>query len=331
MMRSEYSAGAIIYRSDPSGISLLLLKKEGREAYDLPKGHVERGESEEAAALREIKEETGLAVNLFPYFSTSIHYIFEDHKERVSKHVRLFLAKSGDQKVRISEEHIAYLWCPVNEAGELLKHKEMLHILPDIRDYIDRYEEMHTLNSEYSRLPGSIKGWSLSKTFVPGEGPLNARIMLIGQAPGANEDIQKRPFIGRSGALLSKLLEDSGIGRENAYITSVVQFFPPKNREPSKDEIALCRPFIERQLSIIKPEYVVLLGRVAAKAILGKDSISDNRGKIMENNGIRYIITLHPSAILRFPKNEHMLKSDLELASRELKKDKKEDAHTISA
>jgi DNA polymerase len=328
-MRFEYSAGAFVYRKRASGIELLLLKRKGSDAYDLPKGHIEKGENAVQAAVREIKEETGLDAIFLPFFQTSTHYIFTRKKVRISKSVKFFISRSQGNKVTISNEHKGYTWCYFDKAAALLKYKDLLDVLSQVKDYIERYEAIQKLNSEYAQLPKTTKVWELSKNFVPGEGPLNPDIMLIGQAPGANEDIQRRPFVGRSGQLLDKLLKETKIGRENVYITSVVQFFPFKNREPSKEEIALCRPFIERQMSIIKPKCVVLLGRIAAKAILGEESVSENRGRIIRKNGIKHLITLHPSAVLRFPKNEPLLKEDLRTAAEELKKDKKGNVNII--
>ncbi len=322
-MKFEYSAGAFIYRKSTSGISLLLLKKEGRDAYDLPKGHIEKGETAEQAAIREIKEETGLTVQLFNHFHISTHYVFTSGKEKISKSVKFFISKTNSSKVKISEEHIGYEWAPIKKAGPMLKHKDLLKILPKVAEYIEKTDKMQELNNEYAKLPEGSKEWDLSKNFVPGEGPLDTGTMFIGQAPGANEDLQKRPFVGRSGMLLDRLLNETKVYRKNIYITSVVQFFPPKNREPSKEEIEKCKPFILRQILILKPDYIVLLGRVAAKTILGEDSISKSRGRIFRKDGIKYIITLHPSAVLRFPKNEYVLKNDLALLADELKKDKK--------
>jgi len=328
-MRFEYSAGAFIYRKRASSIELLLLKRKGSDAYDLPKGHIEKGENAVQAAVREIKEETGLDATFLPYFQTSTHYIFTKKKVRISKTVKFFISRAQSNKVIISNEHKGYAWCDIDKVASLLKYKDLLQILPKVTDYIQKSEEMQKLNREYAELPKNIKGWELSKNFVPGEGPLNPDIMLIGQAPGANEDIQRRPFVGRSGQLLDRLLKETKIGRKNVYITSVVQFFPFKNREPSKVEMALCKPFIERQISVIKPRYIVLLGRIAARTILGEESVSENRGRIMTRDGINYLITLHPSAVLRFPKNEPLLKDDLKTVAEELKKDKKENVNTI--
>jgi DNA polymerase len=328
-MKFEYSAGAFVYRKRASSVELLLLKRKGSNAYDLPKGHIEKGENAVQAAIREIKEETGLNATFLPYFQTSTRYIFTRKKVKISKSVKFFISRAQSNKVTISDEHSGYVWCDINKAAALLKYKDLLEILPQVKEYILRYEAIQKLNNGYLQLPRTMDTWELSKNFVPGDGPLNPEIMLIGQAPGANEDIQRRPFVGRSGQLLDRLLKETRIERKNVYITSVVQFFPFKNREPTKDEIALCKPFIERQISIIKPKYVVLLGRIAARAILEENSVSENRGHIVTKDGIKYLITLHPSAVLRFPKNEPLLKEALKTVAEELKKDKKENVNTI--
>src|SRR5271154_3141943 len=106
---------------------------------------------------------------------------------------------------------------------------------------------MKKLNSKYKRLPALIKGWSLSRRFVPGEGPLTAKVMLIGQAPGRTEDELLRPFIGTSGKFLDTLIGMAGLERKSVYICSVVQYFPPKNRIPTDEEIEACNGFLLRQ------------------------------------------------------------------------------------
>ena len=318
-MNFEFSAGAFIYRSTDSGISLLILKRENK-AYDLPKGHIERGETAEQAAIREIKEETGIDAALMPFFSTGTRYFFIREKKKILKRVKFFISKAESDSVKISEEHKGYEWCSIGDAASKLKYRDLVRILPSVVDYINRYEAMSALNGEYALLPKKQQGWQLSHALVPGEGPLNARLMLAGQAPGVNEDIKRRPFIGRSGQLLGRFIKDAKLKRDMIYITSVVQFFPDKNREPTGPEISACMPFFNKQVSIVKPEYILLLGRIAAKAVLGIGSITGNNGKIILKNGIKYMVTLHPSAVLRFPKNAGIMRKDFKALAEELKK-----------
>ncbi len=319
-MIHEYSAGAFIYRKTGSGMLLLVLRRKG-SAYDLPKGHIEKGESAEEAAVREIKEETGIDAELMPYFSVTNSYFFTRKKERVAKKVKFFISKTRTGKVTISKEHKGYVWCDIKNAGKLLKYKDLLEILPEVTDYINRIEAIAELNAEYANLPRKESTWQLSRNFVPGAGPLNARLMLIGQAPGAMEDTARRPFVGRSGMLLDRFLKDAGMKRNCIYITSTVQFFPFKNREPTNHEISLCNTFLRKQISIIRPKYILILGRIAAKTILGISGINSVHGRFIERNGIKYMITLHPSAVLRFPKNSAAFAKDLAALAQELKKD----------
>lgn len=141
---------------------------------------------------------------------------------------------------------------------------------------------------------------ALSRTHVVvGEGPLDARIMLIGEAPGKSEDQKARPFVGSAGKILDKLLEAGGIKREDVYITNVVKCRPPQNRTPKDYEIEACHPYLQKQMEVIKPVGIVLLGKSAAEAMLGrKVEMGKEHGSIVENNGIRYLITYHPAAMI---------------------------------
>jgi DNA polymerase len=143
--------------------------------------------------------------------------------------------------------------------------------------------------------------------------------MLIGQAPGANEDKELRPFIGRSGKLLDSVLRRARINRKNTYITSVVQFFPPKNRIPTPEEIRICKPFLLRQIEIVRPRYVVLLGNVSSNAVLGRGEIEKNHGKLSSNGGIEYMATFHPAAALRFKDNYPLMVEDFKRFSQAMK------------
>ncbi|MHA1576235.1 MAG: uracil-DNA glycosylase, partial [Candidatus Thorarchaeota archaeon] len=104
---------------------------------------------------------------------------------------------------------------------------------------------------------------------VPGEGPANANLFLIGEAPGAREDETGKPFVGKSGKLLISMIEEIGLSREDVFITSILKSRPPKNRPPKRSEIELCRRYVEEQIELINPQVVVLLGRVAISSIVG--------------------------------------------------------------
>jgi DNA polymerase len=128
--------------------------------------------------------------------------------------------------------------------------------------------------------------WQGAKHGVPGEGPLNAKIMFVGQNPGADEDELGRPFVGRSGKYLTKTLGEFGIKRQDVFITNIVKHVSPKNRKPFPDEVSACLPYLISQISFIKPKIIVILGASA------KDT--------PRIDGIEYIQIIHPSAAMRF-------------------------------
>lgn len=138
---------------------------------------------------------------------------------------------------------------------------------------------------------------ALGRTLaVPGEGPCPAEIMLVGEAPGAEEDLSGRPFVGRAGRLLTKALAEAGIERSEVFITSVVKCRPPKNRKPKRWEVEACHPYLEAQIERIRPKVVCLMGNVAASAVIGKQGIADLHGQLFQD---RFLVTYHPAAILR--------------------------------
>lgn len=182
-----------------------------------------------------------------------------------------------------------------------------------MRHFMNVKMEMERLNREYTKLPRRVKGWSLSSRFVPGEGPLNADVVIIGQAPGRNEDIQKRPFIGTSGKFLDRLIGLAGLERRNVYIFSIVQFFPPGNRIPTRQEIMECKRFAFRQIDIIKPKVVVLLGSVAVRTVLEMDNIAKMHGKIVKRDGITYLLSMHPAAAVRIRSRMPLMERDFRM------------------
>ncbi|MEE8524165.1 MAG: uracil-DNA glycosylase [Thermoanaerobaculia bacterium] len=135
---------------------------------------------------------------------------------------------------------------------------------------------------------------------VFGSGNPEADLMLIGEGPGAEEDRQGLPFVGPAGALLTKILAAIGQDRDRVYIANVVKCRPPGNRDPEPDEVAACRPFLERQIALVKPRVIVALGRVAAQCLLRSgDSLGRLRGRWHEVAGVPARATYHPAALLR--------------------------------
>ena len=155
---------------------------------------------------------------------------------------------------------------------------------------------------------------------MKGEGNPNSVVFVIGQAPGSNENNEMRPFIGISGRLLDELLDIASIGRSNAYITSVVQFFPFNNRMPSKEEISLCKPYLIKQIEVIKPKLIILLGNVATEAVLGIGKVMDNHGSVIKKGKEFYFITMHPAAAIRIRKNIPAIKQDFRRLGEFIKK-----------
>ncbi len=249
-------------------------------------------------------------VRLVPHFVEKNRYFFMKGKEKVLKQVTFFLGKAKTKRVRVSDEHIGYEWLDLGGVMEKVKYKDIKQLMPRLFDYIDRYEAMEKLNSEYALLPKRTAGWNLSGRLVPGDGPLDAGAMLLGEAPGAKEDEQGRPFVGRSGALLGRALREAGLRRKDFYVTSVVQFRPPENRLPKREEIEACGGFLAGQMSIIKPKIVVLLGRTASKTILDLDRMVEIHGKTVEKDGITYFVTYHPAAALRSTTNLKRMTDD---------------------
>lgn len=136
--------------------------------------------------------------------------------------------------------------------------------------------------------------------IVFGEGNKNAKVMMIGEGPGADEDKEGIPFVGKAGQLMNKALIGLGINREELYIANIVKCRPPSNRVPEQEEAEACLNYLRNQVILVKPEIIVLLGSTALKNILGKEySITASRGKWIEKKGIWYMPTWHPVALLR--------------------------------
>ncbi len=138
--------------------------------------------------------------------------------------------------------------------------------------------------------------WENARNAVPGEGDPGAKIMLVGQNPGKKEDETGKPFVGRAGQYLDRILQKNGVERKNLFITSVVKHASPNNRKPRADEIDACMPFLEEQIRLIQPKIIILMGKVAWKT--------------PRKSSIEYIETYHPAAAMRFPEIRKKFEND---------------------
>jgi DNA polymerase len=151
------------------------------------------------------------------------------------------------------------------------------------------------------------------RNVVFGTGNPDADLMFVGEAPGADEDVQGEPFVGRAGQLLTKIIEAIGLERRDVYIANVIKCRPPGNRNPAPDEVATCQPFLFRQIDIVRPKVIVALGTFAAHALLGTDApISRLRGHVHDfRGGSRLVPTFHPAFLLRSPDRKRDVWDDM--------------------
>lgn len=150
------------------------------------------------------------------------------------------------------------------------------------------------------------------RTIVFGEGNPQARLVFVGEGPGAEEDASGRPFVGRAGQLLDKIIIAIGLTREDVYIANIVKCRPPGNRTPERDEVETCEPFLLRQLAFIRPEVIVALGSPAFQCLLRtKEPISRARGQWREWNGVKVMPTFHPAFLLRTPDKKREVWEDM--------------------
>lgn len=204
-------------------------------------------------------------------------------------------------------------------------HNEIDNLLNKVKSYFMQQEElfgeliyptakaqepktelsnMKTLDELNSITSGCLK-CTLGHTrtnLVFGVGNPKSRVMFIGEAPGADEDAQGEPFVGRAGQLLNKILAAIEMKREDVYICNILKCRPPDNRDPMANEMEICTPYLEKQIDLIKPEFIICLGRIAAQWLLKtNDSLTKLREKVHEYKGAKLIITYHPAALLRNP------------------------------
>jgi len=176
--------------------------------------------------------------------------------------------------------------------------------------------------TELQRIATACTKCRLAKTrtqVVYGVGNPKADLMFIGEAPGRDEDLQGKPFVGRAGALLTDIIKAMKLTRDDVYIANVIKCRPPENRNPEPDELDACRPFIRRQIDMIQPKVIVTLGRFALQSLLEKAfSISAVRGTWLDYNGIKVMPTYHPAYLLRNPSAKKEVWQDMKKVMTEL-------------
>jgi DNA polymerase len=172
-------------------------------------------------------------------------------------------------------------------------------------DYLDEpWAGAHDLDDLNRQISACLKcqlGHTRTK-FVFGVGSPKSEVMFIGEAPGADEDAQGEPFVGKAGQLLNKIIEATGMKREDVYICNILKCRPPNNRDPQISEMETCTPHLYKQIELIKPKFIICLGRIAGQWLLKtNDSLGALREKVHDYHGAKLLVTYHPAALLRNP------------------------------
>jgi len=174
-------------------------------------------------------------------------------------------------------------------------------------------DSLSSLNSEIHSCLKCPLGHTRTN-FVFGVGNPNAEVMFVGEAPGADEDAQGEPFVGRAGQLLNKILEAVNLKRDEVYICNILKCRPPNNRDPESIEMETCTPYLYKQIELIKPKFIICLGRIAGQWLLQtKDTLTSLRGKFHDYNGVKMIVTYHPAALLRNPNWKYPAWEDMKM------------------
>jgi len=219
----------------------------------------------------------------------------------------------------------------ITERGGVLKQESLF-------DYLNSQEEKERLakrDKDLKEMEEEVKRCRRCqlregcKQVVFGEGNPQSLIMLVGEGPGGDEDRLGRPFVGRAGQLLDRILEAAGFKREEVYIANVVKCRPPNNRTPTHEEVKACYPHLQRQIKIISPRIIICLGALSTKVLVDPSAqITRIRGGWLEKEGLKIIPTFHPAALLRDPKKKKLVWQDFQEVKREYKelsRNKKED------
>ena len=246
---------------------------------------------------------------------------FETHKEIYGDYLYLEKdAASGDsplltqytaQKLTSAVKEIVKPYTKTNIEDNITS--------PDLFTETPKWQEAKTLvefNNEICNCLACPLGHT-RKNFVFGVGNPDADIMVIGEAPGADEDDKGEPFVGRAGQLLTKILEAINFRREDVYICNIIKCRPPENRRPTAEEVNHCEPYLMKQVELIKPAFILSLGLTAVDTLLKtKNKMGEMRGKVLDYQGTKMLVTYHPAALLRNPNWKPLVWEDVKLLRR---------------
>lgn len=224
----------------------------------------------------------------------------------------LFVAKRGQADL----SSINKAACPSSSAP-LTSKGDRLPFETAKMEPVPRNADIETLRAKVLKCKLCPELAKTRNKVVFGSGNVEAKLVFVGEAPGADEDEQGLPFVGRAGQLLTKIIEAMGMTRDQVFICNVLKCRPPQNRPPAPDEVAHCRPYLKLQLEIIKPKVIVALGNHAVKALLGTEQgISGLRGTFRDHEGIPMMCTYHPAYLLRSPGEKRKVWEDMKKVMR---------------
>jgi uracil-DNA glycosylase family 4 len=202
----------------------------------------------------------------------------------------------------------------VRVGTHLLERLEQIRRPPPSKKLLDRLDSLRRRASQCVK----CKLHETRTTVVFGEGDPRARLLFVGEAPGHDEDIEGRPFVGRAGQLLTRIIESIGLTRDDVYIANILKCRPPDNRNPLPEEIACCLPYLTEQIELIRPRIICALGACAAQTLLGStEGITKLRGTFYDYHGTKLIPTFHPAACLRNPATKKYVWEDMKRIRKE--------------
>jgi uracil-DNA glycosylase len=228
---------------------------------------------------------------------------------------------SGETEVALSAASISLTETieKVEEEFPIPARKTVTHLIADAASILEgKIAELKIIRDDIGECTRCALHKGRNKLVFADGSPM-ARLMFIGEGPGADEDAQGLPFVGRAGQLLNNMIGAMGLKREEVYIANVVKCRPPGNRTPEPDEANTCSQFLFRQIDVVKPEVIVALGATAATYLLGsRQPLAGLRGRIHNVRGAKLIVTYHPAYLLRDPRQKKEAWADLQIAMREL-------------